>query len=151
MAKPTRSFLRKVFICGFLLIATLGLGQARSAADSWQQTNDQHALVQGVAFERELVGGQIHSYQIALAAGEFLRVVITPQGTVVFPELFGPDKVRISDTIFSHAPRGPVTVSMIAEYSGTYVLEIRAREKDAPVGRYKVEVVEQRVIQGEWK
>src|SRR5262245_18339681 len=58
------------------------------------QSEDVSMLTAEAPIERELSGGQIHSYQIALSAGDYLRIVITSRGNVLKPELFAPDSLK---------------------------------------------------------
>jgi len=153
MARPTLLSQQKVLICGLLLIllpillpiGTFGRGQSHSAASSLQQPGDPQTLVRGVPVERELVSGQIHSYQISLAAGEYLGVVIDQRGITVAPKVFAPDKSLITDGLMTHAPKGPLSVSILATVTGTYLLEIQSLEEHSETGRYEVVVTEQRL------
>ena len=48
-------------------------------------------LEPGQSLEREIVGGQTHTYQITLTAGQFMRVVVEQKGIDVTLTLAGPD------------------------------------------------------------
>ena len=144
MAKSTLSPQRKILICSLLFFVMFGLGESRSEADSSQQTSGPQTLVPGVRVEQDLASGQTHSYQILLTAGEYLRVVIDQRGIAVTPVMFAPDKSRIADVLFTHAPKGPASLSLIAAVSGTYGLEIQPLAKNAGTGRYELVVAEQR-------
>jgi hypothetical protein len=37
-------------------------------------------LVPGQPLERDIAGGQLHAYQLKLAAGQFMRVVVEQKG-----------------------------------------------------------------------
>jgi len=145
MAKPTQRSLQRLPSYG-LLILLLQLGQPHSAAESSQQRNSPQTLALSVPLEGQLVSGQIHSYAVFLASGEYLRIVIEHGGggSTVVPEIFAPDKMRITDAFVTHAARGPSALSMVSETTGTYLLEIRAPDNEAAVTRYKIEVTERR-------
>src|SRR5262245_66256033 len=49
------------------------------------------SLTLGHPIERELAGGQFHSYRLALTAGQFLRLVVGQRGIYVVVRVFGSD------------------------------------------------------------
>src|SRR5215475_9440611 len=51
----------------------------------------------GKPIERELAGGQSHAYQITLAAGQYLDVVVEQRGIDVVATLSGPDGKQIAE------------------------------------------------------
>src|SRR3712207_2093618 len=72
----------------FILLLTLSLLTSSLAA---QSDKDIPPLELGKPIERELAGGQAHSYRIVLAAEQYLRVVADQRGIDVVVTLFGPD------------------------------------------------------------
>jgi CHAT domain-containing protein len=102
------------------------------------QSEDIRILTAEARIERELSGGQTHSYQIALNAGDYLRVVITSRGVVLKPELFAPDSPTASGTHISTAELR--SVSLIAEGAGNHKLIIRPARNDAKSGRYELKI-----------
>src|SRR5262245_31787885 len=65
-------------------------GVTRSA-----QEND--SLEPGKPIERELSGGQSHSYKIAMVSGQYLQIAIEQRGIDVAVALFTPDGKKIVD------------------------------------------------------
>ena len=65
-------------------------GGAGTAATA-QSDGEVRTLKAGEPVERELAGGGNHKYQIALSAGQLLRVVADQRGIDVVVALFGPD------------------------------------------------------------
>ena len=61
------------------------------------QARDQNArlLEPGKPIEEELTGGQAHSYQLTIAAGQYLRIVVDPRGSGVAVSLVGPDGQKL--------------------------------------------------------
>jgi CHAT domain-containing protein len=94
--------------------------------------------------ERELAGGQSHSYRIGLAAGQYLRVVVDQRGIDVVVTLFGPDGKKIVEVDSPNGDQGPEQLAVIVETSGAHRLEIRSLEKAAPAGHYQVKIAELR-------
>src|SRR5262245_14886201 len=66
----------------------------RGAAPSAQETD---SLEPGRPIERELSGGQSHSYKIAMVSGQYLQVVVAQRGIDVAVALFAPDGKKISE------------------------------------------------------
>ncbi len=153
MTKPVSVMRSSSHACSFLLLACFTLGQQPSFAtylqETLQETRTQESsqlqeISSGLPVERELASGQIHVYQITLAAEEYVRVIVDERGIEVVLTLLAPDRTQLAD---SHAARGPGAnaVSIVAEVSGTYRLEVHALRKDAAAGRYEVRVAERRL------
>jgi CHAT domain-containing protein/predicted negative regulator of RcsB-dependent stress response len=120
----------------------------RGAAQSAQESI---SLEPGKPVERELSGGQSHSYKITISAGQFLHIVVKQLGIDVELVLFTPDGKKISEADSEHLIEGSETVSAIAEAPGTYLIEVRSPEKQAKTGRYEIKVKELRVATAEDK
>jgi tetratricopeptide (TPR) repeat protein len=101
---------------------------------------DVRPLEPGRPIERETVGNDTHSYQITLAAGQFLHVVVEQFDAYVIVKLFGPDGKELIDA------RGwleaPQRAWWIAESTGGYRLEVSTRS--GKPGRYRVSIEELR-------
>lgn len=115
--------------------------QARGAAQSERELE---FLTLGHPIERELAGGQLHSYRLALAAGQFLRLVVDQRGIDVVVRLFGSDGKQVLEVDSPNGSRGPEPVLFVAEASGDYRLEARSLEEGATAGRYEARVEELR-------
>src|SRR6266542_4769539 len=114
---------------------------ARKAAESAQGTD---SLEPGKPVERELSGGQSHSYKITMISGQYLQVVVDQRGIDVAVALFAPDGQKISEVDSEHLVEGSETVSAIAEAAGVYRIEVRSAERMAKTGRYVIKVDELR-------
>src|SRR5215472_17119664 len=64
---------------------------ASTQASSRQNAEDVTTLELGKPLVREIAGSQKHSYQIALARGEYARVVVEQRGVDVVVKSFGID------------------------------------------------------------
>ncbi|HWP42522.1 MAG TPA: CHAT domain-containing protein [Blastocatellia bacterium] len=130
------------------LILTLSLVAAfiplTTSAHSSKRADEPQALSLGVPAERELSSGQVHHYQILLAAGEFLRVVIDQHGIRIAPEVFAPDQTQLTDLPITHVDKDTSSLSLIAGQTGAYRIKIKSAGDEPVKGRYKVEAVEQR-------
>lgn len=94
--------------------------------------------------ERELAGGATHSYRVTLAAGQFCHATIDQRGIDVVVVLYGPDGAKMVEVDSPNYRNGQEPVSLVAEASGSYRLEVRSPEKSAPTGRYEVKLDEVR-------
>jgi hypothetical protein len=99
-------------------------------------------LEQGKPVERELTGGQSHSYQITLAADQYVKLVITQRDIDVVVNLLGPDGKLIAQFNSERRMQGEEPVSWVAEEAGGYRLGVSAKYKNAAAGRYQIQVVE---------
>ena len=98
----------------------------------------------GKSIESELKGGESHAYQVTLAADQYLSLVVEQRGINLVVALVGPDSKKLSETDVETSKQGSDSVTMIAEVSGTYRIEVSPAEKDAATGRYEVKIIELR-------
>ena len=89
---------------------------ARPAVFGWfgawgapQGAKDVRWLDQGKPIERELSGGESHSYQLNITTGQYARVIIEQKGIDVVVSVFGPDGKLITavDNPNGSQPRHP--------------------------------------------
>jgi tetratricopeptide (TPR) repeat protein len=113
----------------------------RGAAASAQESV---SLEPGKLVEREISGGQSHSYKITMISGQYLHVVVAQRGIGVAVALFAPDGKKISEADSDHTIEGSETVSAITVAPGAYLIEVRSPEKTAKTGRYEIKVEELR-------
>jgi CHAT domain-containing protein len=121
-------------------LAQPGTGATTAA----QATQDVRPLEPGKPIARELAGGQSHTYQIRLTEGQYLNVIVEQRGVDVVVRLLGPDGKQIAEFDSEIRQQGEETVSQVAEVSGSYRLNVQAKQKEAPTGRYEIRVVELR-------
>jgi CHAT domain-containing protein len=147
MVRPVPSFSRTIRYCAVLLIATLALGQWRSAAKNHpQEINQPQTLTLGVPAESEITAGLSLAWRISLSAGDYLRLLVDTKRDDVTVELFAPGQSRLSGDkpLFSAATGNVLTdhqthiFSFIAEAAGNYGLEVFASSKEAISKRYEV-------------
>ncbi|MFN7928448.1 MAG: CHAT domain-containing protein [Blastocatellia bacterium] len=117
-------------IVSLLLLCALALAQEAAL------------LVTGKPVARELSGGATHAYHISLTAGQFLRAVVEQRGINVLVTLYNPQGEKIAELDSPVGAEGPEPVSLLAETSGTYRLEVRSLQQNAPAGCYEVKIEE---------
>jgi tetratricopeptide (TPR) repeat protein len=105
-----------------------------------QNDNDTPVLELGKPIERQLAGGQSHSYRIALVSGQYLHMMVEQRGIDVVLTLFGPNGKKIVEVDSPNGTQGPEVVQLITEVSGVHRLEVRSLEKSAAPGRYEIRI-----------
>ncbi len=120
------------------------LSASQQPAPAANQQMDVRTLEQGKPIERALSGGQIHSYQTTLAAGQYLHVVVEQRGIDVVVVLFGPDGKKLVEVDSPNGTLGPEPIRIVSEAVGSYRLEVRSLEKRAAAGRYEARIAELR-------
>ena len=105
----------------------------------------QQEITVGRPVSREMQGGEQHTYQVKLTAGQYARVVLDQKGIDVVLALLGTDGKRVVqvDNNLS-GTRGMEVVSLVAEVSGDYVFDVRSLEEGASAGRYEIRIDELR-------
>ena len=110
------------------------------------QSENARELLPNRPIERELLRGETHAYKITLQAGNYLRLFINPnpQSTKVRSQLLAPGGSSDIGVYYFPTDGGERFVSLIAEASGDYRLEIRADESNAKAEHYEVKIEELR-------
>src|SRR5262249_35487916 len=98
-------------------------------------------LEQGKPIERELAGGESHSYQLMVASGQYVFLAVDQRGINVVVKVFGPDDKKFVEVNNNYSGESEM-VSLVAEASTIYRLEVRSAEKDASKGRYEIKIKE---------
>jgi erythromycin esterase len=97
----------------------LGLAQEAPAAV------EPMALEPDRPIEREMAAGEVHTYQVTLHEGEFLRAVADQRGIDVIVTVFSPNGQKIDEVDSPNGTNGPEIVEVAATTSGVYRLEVR--------------------------
>src|SRR6185295_13985910 len=101
-------------------------------------------LETGKPIERKLTGGEVHRYQLALAAGQYARVVVDQRRINIAMSAFDAGGTKIIDSDMSWIGEAEV-VSLVAETPSIYSLEVRSPEKTSPPGSYEISIKELRI------
>lgn len=124
-----------------VLSADLNAQRTSSSPSFWQNPTD---LTRGTTIERELSGGQTHSYQLSLTEAQYLYVVVDQRGIDVVLVLFSPEGKKLSELDSPNGENGPEELRIIVTRSGNYRLDVQAFETYGPTRRYRVDVKELR-------
>jgi CHAT domain-containing protein/predicted negative regulator of RcsB-dependent stress response len=141
---PLAIHFNMVFSISLLSVQIQATASAFSS-EATQGASQAQQLEPSKPIERELAGGQSHSYRITMISGQYLQVVVEQQGIDVVVALFAPDEKKIIEVDSPNGTAGPEPVSAIAEVTGAYRIEVRSLQKTAQAGRYKIRVEELRV------
>ncbi|MCU1268362.1 MAG: hypothetical protein JWM21_4680 [Acidobacteria bacterium] len=123
--------MRRTFMLSF---ATFCLYLSVSAQIAPQPTT----LVPGQSVERELAGGQSHSYQITLKAGQFMHVMALEKGINIVITFADPDGKDIWEANFSANSGGQESLSYEAPVAGAYRVTVRPFVDTATIGNYEL-------------
>src|SRR6185295_18608752 len=87
----------------------------------------------GMVIERELGGAQSHLYAIVVPTKQFLRVIVDQRGIDLAATICGPDGKQIARVDRPSGANGPEAISILADQTGTFILQVKSLEKLAPV------------------
>jgi CHAT domain-containing protein/Tfp pilus assembly protein PilF len=99
------------------------------------------ALEVGRPIEREILGGQTHSYHIALSAGQFVSVSIQQRGMDVVERVFAPDGKLITESNSELRPQEADNAAFVAETGGIHRLDVEAKIKGS-TGHYEIRLAD---------
>jgi len=106
--------------------------------------NDIGTLEHKIPVERELAGGQSHSYRVVLNADQYVRVMVEQKGIDVAMALFGPDQAKLAEIILPHTLQGRKVIIAVTTMSGDHRLEVRSHKNDSAAGKYEVQILDLR-------
>src|SRR5215510_1919473 len=134
----------------FTMLCTLMFGlptlpSRPASAISPQQSGDIRTLAPVAQIERELSGGQIHIYRIALSAGQFALVEVEPHETDVSLAASGPDGKEFASVNLRWGNEGSEHLAIVADAAGEYILKVISRNTNpGTAGRYEAKIGELR-------
>jgi len=105
---------------------------------------DVRALVPGMPVERELTQDETHTYSITLTQGQYLRLVIEQRSVNIRVKLFAPGAGLLLTEVNNASVGEWERISIVADVSGEYRIEVRPVEKDLATGVYELKIEELR-------
>src|SRR5258708_34169059 len=88
------------FLSVLLAVTFLLKADARAYRSSTgQQSADMRPLVLGIPIERALISGESHSYQVALAADQYLQVEVAQRGVNVILPVVDPAGKKVAEVV----------------------------------------------------
>jgi CHAT domain-containing protein/tetratricopeptide (TPR) repeat protein len=142
----TGGFLSPRLLSVLLVVLTVCAAAASSLGQSEPQENisaaaggEVRTLAPGEVITQNIKGSEAHVFRLALAAGQYVHVVVEQRDVNVVLKLSCPG-VRVPVEVDSpNGRRGPEAVSTVAELAGSYKLEISAN-KTQLAGSYELRV-----------
>src|SRR5262245_8661849 len=145
---PPSGFAVILCVCGLFLAvqaidrSTLSSPKIQFVIRSATAAQDIHTLEVGKPVERKIAGNESHSFQITLASGQYLRVIVEQRSDDLITTLNAPDDRRLGE--YDCRWSGAESVSVIAGAAGSYRLTVRTLQKAANRGAYQVRIEELR-------
>ncbi|MEW6735668.1 MAG: tetratricopeptide repeat protein [Acidobacteriota bacterium] len=138
------SFALLSLIVMFVSMVTKADQSSSSVQERAYSSTESVVLEQGKPIERELTGGEAHSYELKLVVGQFLHVVMEQKGIDIVTILVGPDDKELAKVDSPNGTQGSELILFITEATGNYRIELRSLEKAAFSGRYEIKIIELR-------
>jgi CHAT domain-containing protein/tetratricopeptide (TPR) repeat protein len=87
---------------------------------------------------REIKTGDEHSYEVVVAADQYIEVAAEQQGVNLTMALVAPTGERLLEVDSERGKNGTESLARIAETAGTYRVEVRVVGKNAAAGGYRI-------------
>src|ERR1044071_5524814 len=101
-------------------------------------------LVPGQRIEGQLKGGQGYRYELALAEGQFARVVSEQKGVDVAVLVYRPEQEKPGRVDSPNGSEGSEIVFLLAQKAGSHRLEVVCEDPSSSSGRYEIRFEELR-------
>ena len=101
------------------------------------------SLELGKPIEREITGGEVHSYNLTLAVDQYVQFAVDQRGIDLAVWTFDPSGKRISE-VDAFRVGEQEGVALLAEVSGAYRIELHTSFPKGPTGRYEIKLTELR-------
>jgi len=88
--------------------------------------------------ERAIAAGETHSFTLNLTAGQYAHLVVDQRGVDVVVSILAPNGTALVRVDMPNGDRGPEPVSLVAETTGAYRIDVLSTSK-LP-GRYEVKL-----------
>src|SRR4051812_26393258 len=122
---------KAIFIIIPAILLMICAGSANGSGQDKQPSADAVILTLNKPVEREVHASESHYYRFELAAGQYLRGLVTQEGIDVTVLLYGPDGKLIYQADTPTGNYGQEPICLIAEQSGNYRLEIKVLDETA--------------------
>ncbi len=93
--------------------------------------------------EKQIGGGEIHTYQVAVEAGQYLSIAAEQQGIDVQMKLLAPGGETLDESDSYKGFQGLEEIFFIASAPGVYRIQVQPVLEEPAPGRYTVKILEQ--------
>src|SRR6185436_18711024 len=97
-------------------------------------------ITPGQPIERELKGGQKHTFRIHINAGQFFYTLVDQKGIDVVVTLFDHRNQPVFKVDSPNLNHGPEPLLAIIQDTGEYSIEVSAPNKNAAAARYEITI-----------
>jgi len=125
------------FVVAFSMCWPLAASSLARNTSSQAPTHDVLELKPNHSLERTLQGGEAHAYKITLGGGQYFHVDVAQQGIDVILVLLRAGE-EIIERDRPNGKNGGESLSFIAPTGGSYLLVVKALDKQAAAGRYEI-------------
>ena len=115
----------------------IGSEPRRAVRARVQETAASDPIPFGKAIDREMSRGEKHNYSFTLTEGQFIQAVAEQRGIDLAVAIFGPDNELLTTVDRLNSTQGLETISLIAQKSGAYRLQIEAVSSSAARVRHR--------------
>src|SRR5437868_640256 len=133
--RRTRVHLGAYLLCLWLFITPQIIAEAVTSTDVKDDSGG-YSLKVGETVEREISGGESHSYFIPLTSGQYLHLTVDQRGIDLIITLFNANGNKVIEVDSPNGEQGPEILSAIIDLGGVYRLDVRPLEKKAAPGKY---------------
>ncbi len=109
-----------------------------------QKTQRITTLELNTSIERELSGGQKHTFVTALAELQYAALLVEQRSIDVVVRVFDTEQKLIFEFDYEIRNEGTEKVQLVAKTAGNYRVEVEAKFRNAPAGLYQIHLVELR-------
>ena len=128
-----------VLMIGGLIIPTVASSSTKMTRHE-PVTRQNQELKPPLSIDRELKGGEKHTYPLMLKAKDLLKLVVEQQGINVVVRLIGLDGKLVQEVDSPNGTQGAEPLSFIAAQGGTYRVEIESLKKTDQAGKYELKI-----------
>lgn len=91
--------------------------------------------------ERELKGGETHSYRVSLPAGKFVHAIVEQKNIDIVAAAFAPDGQQLSYCDSPNDRWGSESIVLVAPETGEYRVDVISPNNKVLPGRYEIKIV----------
>ena len=132
---------RPVLLAGGLLLGLMAARDLESASQSQPPNVPAESVARrlepGKPAIRDIEAGQVHTYDVVLVEGQYAHLVVDQRGIDLIVTISGPDARPVTESDSLNAAYGPEDISLIADQTGSYRIEIRSLENEVIAGQYQ--------------
>jgi CHAT domain-containing protein/tetratricopeptide (TPR) repeat protein len=136
--------LSSIFMVSMLLVSQYPIARliAQTQINSSETKESQDTSLATLApVERELKGGETHSYRVTLASGQFLYALVEQKGIDIVVAVTDPTGKQIALADSPNDQWGTEPILVVADLAGDYRVEVSSPNKKAPIGRYEIKII----------